>query len=135
MAPAVRSGPASGAARREAARPDLLAAAKRPDHAAGAHAAPLGLAFHDAAQFPAGYRDGALVGPHGPADLPSAQRLPGRPGCCRGWAAGGTDTRFADRLLSPANEADGRLVGVAVDRTGALLVAENVCNRIWRVSR
>jgi len=46
-------------------RPDLVARALVPDYALGSHTASLGLAFYDAAAFPARYRGGAFIGQHG----------------------------------------------------------------------
>lgn len=116
-------------------RPDLVAAARRPDYALGAHTASLGLTFYDALQFPAEYRDGAFIGQHGswnrnPRSGYKVVFVPFRDG-----RPAGPMRDFLTGFLSPDNEAYGRPVGVAVDRTGALLVADDVGNRIWRVSR
>jgi glucose/arabinose dehydrogenase len=116
------------------ARPDLVAAAIPPDYALGAHTASLGLAFYDADALPQHYRGGAFIGQHG-----SWNRKPrsgykvifvpfkdGRPS--------GPPEDVLTGFLSTAGDADGRPVGVAVDNTGALLVADDVGNVIWRIT-
>ena len=119
----------------EPQRPDLVARAVVPDYALGPHTASLGLAFADgAASLPAQFRDGALVGQHGSWNRrpPSGYRVifvpfqNGRP------AGGPVDVLTG--FLNAEGEAPGRPVGVAIDRHGALLVADDVGNRIWRVT-
>lgn len=115
-------------------RPDLVAKAIVPDYALGSHVAPLGLVFYEGALLPAPYRGGALVGEHG-----SWNRKPksgykvvfvafenGRPV--------GRPRDFLGGFLNEKEEALGRPVGVAVDRAGAVLVADDVGNVIWRVA-
>ena len=116
-------------------RPDLVARAIVPDYALGPHTASLGLAFADGAEaLPAAFSSGAFVGQHG-----SWNRRPhsgykvifvpfegGRPA--------GDPVDVLTGFLSDDGEALGRPVGVALDQTGALLVADDLGNRIWRVS-
>jgi glucose/arabinose dehydrogenase len=107
-------------------RPDLVAKAIKPDYALGSHVAPLGLAFSDA---------GAFVGQHGswnrkPRSGYNVVFIPfmaGKPA--------GKVVEVLGGFLSPEGEAYGRPVGVAVDKRGALLVADDVGNRIWRATR
>jgi glucose/arabinose dehydrogenase len=114
-------------------RPDLVARAIKPDYALGPHTASLGLAFYDGALFPARYRDGAIVGQHGswnrrPASGYTVIFVP--------FAAGRPDGPAEDLLtgfLDTDGNARGRPVGVAVDARGALLVADDVGNTVWRV--
>jgi glucose/arabinose dehydrogenase len=114
-------------------RPDLVARAIKPDYALGPHTASLGLAFYDGALFPARYRDGAIVGQHGswnrrPASGYKVIFVP--------FAAGRPDGPAEDLLtgfLDTDGNARGRPVGVAVDARGALLVADDVGNTVWRV--
>jgi glucose/arabinose dehydrogenase len=114
-------------------RPDLVARAIPPDYALGSHTASLGLAFYDAAAFPA-YKNGALVGQHG-----SWNRKPhagyklvfvpftdGKPS--------GPPQDVLTGFLSPEGHAYGRPVGVAVDKAGAILLADDVGNIVWRVT-
>ncbi|MET3131130.1 glucose/arabinose dehydrogenase [Oxalobacteraceae bacterium GrIS 1.11] len=115
-------------------RPDLVATAVAPDYALGAHTASLGLAFYDAPLFPASYRGGAFIGQHG-----SWNRKPhsgykvifvpfsdGHPS--------GPPQDFLSGFLDEQGRARGRPVGVAVDRNGALLLADDVGNIVWRVA-
>jgi glucose/arabinose dehydrogenase len=115
-------------------RPDLVATAIIPDYALGNHTGSLGLAFYDAQLLPQRYRGGAFVGQHG-----SWNRRPlsgykvifvpfanGRPS----GAAEDVLTRF----VNEDGDAMGRPVGVVVDRAGALLVADDVGNVVWRVT-
>ena len=115
-------------------RPDLVATAIKPDFALGSHTASLGLAFYDANQLPVRYKNGALIGQHGSWNrtphsgykvifVPFSQ---GRPI--------GPAEDFLSGFLSKDGAAYGRPVGVAVDRKGAVLVADDVGNVIWRVS-
>ncbi|HTD12465.1 MAG TPA: sorbosone dehydrogenase family protein [Steroidobacteraceae bacterium] len=117
------------------ARPDLVASAIAPDYALGAHTASLGLAFYVAAALPGKYAGGAFIGQHG-----SWNRNP-RSGYkvifvpfADGHPAGPPEDVLTD-FLSAQGEARGRPVGVAVDGTGALLVADDVGNVVWRVTR
>lgn len=115
-------------------RPDLVARAIVPDYALGSHVAPLGLTFYTGGLFPARYRDGAFVGEHG-----SWNRRP-RSGYkvvfvpfVDGKPAGPPED-FLTGFVAADGKAYGRPVGVAVDHTGALLVADDVGNVVWRVT-
>ena len=115
-------------------RPDRVKTAIAPDYALGPHTASLGLAFYDGKLLPARYVGGAFIGQHG-----SWNRRP-RSGYkvvfvpfAEGRPSGMPEdilTGFVDRN----GDARGRPVGVAIDRTGALLVADDVGNTIWRVA-
>ena len=115
-------------------RPDRVAQAIKPDYALGSHVAPLGLAFSEGLRWAAPFRSGAIVGQHG-----SWNRRPPN-GYNVAWvpfAAGrpaGKPIEVLSGFLSPESRAYGRPVGVAVDRRGGLLVADDVGNVIWRVS-
>ena len=115
-------------------RPDLAASAIVPDYGLGAHTASLGLAFYAAKTLPAKYQGGAFVGQHG-----SWNRKPksGYKVIFVPFANGKPSGMPEDVLtgfVNPAGDALGRPVGVAVDKTGALLVADDVGNKIWRVT-
>ena len=115
-------------------RPDLVARAIVPDYALGAHTACLGLAFAEGNRLTPEFSSGAFVGQHG-----SWNRRPrsgykvifvpfddGRPA--------GDPVDVLTGFLSAEGDALGRPVGVVFDRQGALLVADDVGNRIWRVT-
>ncbi|MBH1963410.1 MAG: sorbosone dehydrogenase family protein [Comamonadaceae bacterium] len=114
--------------------PDMVAKAVAPDYGLGAHVAPLGLAFSDA-RMPAQFASGAFIGQHGSwnrKDLTGYNVVfvpfkEGRPS--------GTPVPFLTGFLSADGKAYGRPVGVALDAKGALLVADDVGNAIWRVVR
>jgi len=117
-------------------RPDLVVKAITPDYALGAHTAPLGLAFYTANAFPAHYRGGAFIGQHGSWNrrqysgykvifVPFVDGMPS--GLPEDFLTG----FMADKVNGIAY---GRPVGVAVDRTGALLVADDTGNIVWRVA-
>lgn len=115
-------------------RPDLVAQALVPDYALGAHTASLGLAFYNATLLPQHFWNGAFVGQHG-----SWNRKP-RSGYkvvfvpfVQGIAAGMPEDVLSG-FLNADGEALGRPVGVTVDKKGALLVADDVGNIIWRVT-
>lgn len=115
-------------------RPDLVAKAIAPDYALGAHTASLGLAFYKADAFPAHYRGGAFIGQHGSWNRrpPSGYRVVFIP--FAGGRPSGPPEAFLTGFLNARDEAQGRPVGVAVDRTGALLVADDVGKAVWRVA-
>ncbi|WP_183732493.1 MULTISPECIES: sorbosone dehydrogenase family protein [Paraburkholderia] len=115
-------------------RPDLVARAIVPDYALGNHTASLGLVFYDRTLFPPHYRGGAFVGQHG-----SWNRKPrtgykvvfvpfvdGKPV--------GVPEDFLSGFLTEDGHAVGRPVGVALDAAGALLVADDIGNAVWRVA-
>ncbi|MFD0740144.1 PQQ-dependent sugar dehydrogenase [Lysobacter koreensis] len=115
-------------------RPDLVAQAIVPDYALGTHVAPLGLAFYDGAALPPQYRGGAFIGRHG-----SWNRRP-RSGYDVVFVpfAGGRPNGPPQAVLTDFVNADGnargRPVGVVVDGAGAVLVADDVGNAVWRVT-
>ena len=115
-------------------RPDLVARAIVPDYALGPHTASLGLASSVGTTLPSTFGNGMFIGQHG-----SWNRRPhsgykvifvpfadGRPA--------GDPVDVLTGFLSAKGEAWGRPVGVALDQRGALLVADDVGNIVWRVS-
>lgn len=118
----------------EPPRPDLVAKAIVPDFALGAHVAPLGMAFYEGSALPARYAGGAFVGLHG-----SWNRTPlsGYKVVFVPFTNGSPAGTLEDVLTGFVNadgDAYGRPVGVAVGPRGALLVADDVGNVIWRVA-
>lgn len=114
-------------------RPDLVAAAIRPDYALGSHVAALGLAFYTATGFPPPYRGGAFVGEHGSWNRAT---FAGYKVAFVPFANGRPSGKAQDFLTGfiANGAARGRPVGIAVDRHGALLVADDVGDTIWRVT-
>jgi len=115
-------------------QPDMVARAIKPDYALGNHVAPLGLAFYDGTLLPHEYAGGAFVGQHGswnrsPLNGYSVVFIP--------FANGMPNGKPLDILTGFVNrdgDAYGRPVGVAVDKAGAVLVADDVGNAVWRVT-
>ncbi|WP_066646624.1 MULTISPECIES: PQQ-dependent sugar dehydrogenase [Sphingomonas] len=118
-------------------RPDLYEYAKRPDYALGPHTASLGLAFASDAKLGDRFAQGAFVGQHGSWNrVPvSGYKVIYVPFNAQGYPEkGAKPVDVLGGFLDAQGRAQGRPVGVITDRTGALLVADDVGNRIWRVS-
>jgi glucose/arabinose dehydrogenase len=114
--------------------PELVAAARVPDYALGPHTASLGLIFNTSDALNE-LREGAFVAQHGSWNR---KPLSGYRVIFVPFAAGHPQGMPRDELTGFVNddgEAQGRPVGLAVDVTGALLVADDVGNAVWRVSR
>jgi glucose/arabinose dehydrogenase len=118
----------------EPPRPDLVAKAIVPEYALGAHVAPLGLAFYEGTLLPSRYAGGAFIGLHGSWNR---RPLSGYKVVFVPFVDGKPAGKLEDVLtgfVGPEGEAYGRPVGVAVDRAGAVLVADDVGNVVWRIS-
>lgn len=112
--------------------PELVAKAIKPDYAVGNHTASLGLAFYNGNLLPQ-YQNGALIGQHGSWNrkphsgykvifVPFSNGMPS-----------GQPQDVLTGFLSKDEKAYGRPVGVAIDKAGAILVADDVGNKVWRV--
>ena len=116
-------------------RPDLVATAIVPDYALGPHTASLGLAWSGSSLLlPARFQNGMFVGQHGSWNrkprsgykvifVPFAEGVPN-----------GMPLDVLTGFVEEDGDAMGRPVGVAIDKRGALLVADDVGNAIWRVT-
>jgi glucose/arabinose dehydrogenase len=114
-------------------RPDLVAQAIVPDYALGSHTASLGLASSVGTALPAQFAHGMFIGQHGSWNR---KALSGYKVIFVPFEHGMPAGKPIDVLTGFVNakgEAYGRPVGVALDRKGALLVADDVGNAIWRV--
>jgi glucose/arabinose dehydrogenase len=116
-------------------RPDLVAKAIKPDYALGSHVAALGLWFYTGDML-SQYKGGAFVAEHGSWDrtplsgyqviyVPFANGMPSGP---------------AQPVVTGFHSADekqlyGAPVGLAQDAEGALLIADDVGNVVWRVTK
>ena len=116
-------------------RADLVQKAIAPDFAVGAHTASLGLAFYRGNAFPERYRDGAFIAQHGSWNrnafsgykvifVPFRSGRPSMP----------VEDFLTGFLADAAGRTHGRPVGIAVDPSGALLVADDTGDSVWRVS-
>ena len=113
----------------------LVAKAIKPDYALGSHTSSLGLTWSDAKALPAQYNHGMFVGQHG-----SWNRVPfsGYKVIFVPFAGGRPSGKAIDVLtgfVKPNGDAMGRPVGVAIGGDGSLLVADDVGNTVWRVTR
>ena len=114
--------------------PALVAKAIAPDYALGSHVAPLGLAFYTGQALPPRFRNGAFIGLHGswnrkPLSGYKVVFVPFN----EGVPSGPMET-VLEGFLNDQGQAQGRPVGVAQDKTGAILIADDVGNTIWRLS-
>src|SRR5690349_14922553 len=118
----------------EPQRPDLVAQAIVPDYAVGSHTASLGFTFYDGGALPSHYRGGAFVGQHGSWNRKpfSGYRVIFIP--FNAGKATGKPEDVLTGFVDAKGEAMGRPVGVAVDKGGALLVADDVGGALWRVT-
>ncbi len=116
--------------------PAMVAKAIAPDYALGAHVAALGLAYYNADTFPSRYRGGAFIGEHGSWNRAQmsgykVEFLPFKDGKPDGLP----EDFLTGFIPDPKSDtAYGRPVGVAVDPKGALLVADDVGNIVWRIA-
>ncbi|MEJ0013256.1 MAG: PQQ-dependent sugar dehydrogenase [Bauldia sp.] len=115
-------------------RPDLKGKVTVPDVLLAPHSAPLGLVFYDGAMFPEEYRGDAFATMHGSSNRGARTgykvvRIPMKDG-----VATGEYEDFMTGFVLNDDAVDGRPVGVAVAKDGALLVSEDGNNTIWRVS-
>jgi glucose/arabinose dehydrogenase len=121
--------------RRKGERPDLVKTTLVPDVALGPHTASLGLDFYEGDGFGAKYKNAAFIGQHGSWNssklvgykvvaIPFTGTKPGKP------------EDFLTGFVANAakNEVYGRPVGIAMNKDGSLLVADDSGNKIWRVS-
>jgi glucose/arabinose dehydrogenase len=114
-------------------RPDLVARAIVPDYALSSHVAPLGLAFDTGNGLPARFSGGAFVGEHGSwdRDILNGYKVVFVP--FSGGKPNGMAQDVVTGFLDADGHAHGRPVGLALDKTGALLIADDVGNTVWRV--
>lgn len=114
--------------------PAKVSAAIAPDYALGSHVAPLGLAFSNGTSLPPQYANGAFIGLHGswnrkPLSGYEVVFVP-----FNGGKPSGRMQTVLDGFVNENGDAQGRPVGVAIDSHGALLVADDVGNALWRVT-
>jgi glucose/arabinose dehydrogenase len=118
----------------EPKRPDLVDSATVPDYALGAHTASLGLAFSSGSKLGPRYADGAFVGQHGSwnRSQPNGYQVIFVP--FSNGVPSGMPEPVLTGFLDAEGQALGRPVGVTMDKAGALLVADDVGNAIWRLT-
>lgn len=116
------------------AAPELVAKAIVPDYALGPHTASLGMTFNEGDLFGEKYKNGVFVGQHGswnrkPVSGYKVIFVPFKDG-----KPSGPPEDVLTGFLNKDGEAQGRPVGVAIAKDGALLVADDVGNKVWRVA-
>ncbi len=113
--------------------PQKVASAVAPDYALGAHVAALGVDFSEPAMG-ARFADGAFVGEHGSwnREVPSGYKVVFVP--FSGGRPSGAPIDFVTGFMGDDGKTRGRPVGVTVDPRGALIVADDLSNTIWRVT-
>jgi glucose/arabinose dehydrogenase len=113
--------------------PDKVASAIVPDYALGAHVAALGVDFSDPVMG-GGFAEGAFVGMHGSWNRkdPVGYKVVFVP--FQNGQPSGEPVDFVSGFLLDADNTRGRPVGVTLDPRGALIVADDLSNTIWRVA-
>jgi glucose/arabinose dehydrogenase len=114
--------------------PDLVAKAIAPDYALGAHTASLGLAWSGGAKLGANFEHGMFVGQHGSWNRSTRSGYKVIFVKFDGGRPTGLPRDVLTGFLDNHGDAQGRPVGVAIDKNGALLVADDVGGTVWRVS-
>ncbi len=114
--------------------PALVAKAIAPDYAVGPHTASLGLTFAEGSKLPAPFTEGAFIGQHGSwnRNPHSGYKVIFVP--FSGGKPQGQPVDVLSGFLDDDKQAMGRPVGVVIDQQGALLVADDVGNKVWRVT-
>jgi len=114
--------------------PDLVAKAIAPDYAVGPHTASLGLTFAQGSKLPTAFSNGAFIGQHGSWNRKphSGYKVIFVP--FEGGQPKGQPVDVLTGFLDQDEKAMGRPVGVVIDQQGDLLVADDVGNKVWRVS-
>lgn len=118
----------------KAQNPELVAKAIAPDYALGAHTASLGLCWSGGSTLPPPYQHGMFVGQHGSWNR---KTLSGYRVVFVAFDKGtpqGLPIEVLGGFLNSEGQAQGRPVGLAIDKQGSLLVADDVGNSVWRVS-
>lgn len=116
-------------------QPELVASAISPDFALGPHTGSLGLVASAGSTLPAPFVNGMFIGQHGSWNRQphSGYKVIFVP-FSKGQAASDSPVDVLTGFLTEDGKASGRPVGVVIDKQGALLVADDVGNVIWRVS-
>ena len=115
-------------------RPDLVARAIVPDYALGPHTASLGLTSSAGSTLPAPFNHGMFVGQHGSWNRTPVSGYKVIHVSFRNGMPSGEPVDLLTGFLADNGDAFGRPVGVAIDSQGALLVADDVGNTVWRVT-
>lgn len=116
-------------------RPDLVAKAIKPDYSLGSHVAPLGLLMSETSSLPANFQGGAFVSEHGSWDRSPLSGYEVVFVAFRQGQPVGSPVPVVTGFFSPdESQLYGAPVGLVQDKEGALLVADDVGNAVWRVT-
>ncbi|MFK3707734.1 glucose/arabinose dehydrogenase [Raoultella sp. BIGb0138] len=116
-------------------RPDMVAKAIKPDYALSSHVAPLGLLFYTGAMLPQKYQGGAFISEHGSWDRsPLNGYQVSFVAFKDGKPVGKPETVVSGFVSDDEKELYGAPVGLAQDNEGALIIADDVGNAVWRVT-
>lgn len=117
-------------------RPDLVAKAIKPDYAIGSHVAPLGVLFYTGTNLPAQYRGGAFIAEHGSWDRsPLSGYAVTYVAFENGRPVGAPKPVVTGFASADEKSLYGAPVGLAQAKDGALIIADDVGNIVWRVSK
>lgn len=117
-------------------RPDLVSKALKPDYAIGSHVAPLGLLFYTGDNLPAQYRGGAFIGEHGSWDRsPLSGYAVTYVAFENGKPVGAPKPVVTGFVSDDEKDLRGAPVGLAQDKDGALIIADDAGNAVWRVTK
>jgi len=116
-------------------RPDLVAKAVKPDYALSSHVAPLGLWFYTGNSLPAQYHGGAFISEHGSWDRdPLNGYRVAYVAFENGKPVGLPQPVVTGFLSDDHKQVHGLPVGLAMDQQGALLIADDAGDTVWRVT-
>ena len=116
-------------------RPDLVAKAIKPDYALSSHVAPLGLLFYTGSNLPEKYRGGAFISEHGSWDRTPLNGYRVSFVAFRDGKPVGKPEPFVTGFLTDdQKEVRGLPVGLAMDKQGGVLIADDAGNTVWRVT-
>jgi glucose/arabinose dehydrogenase len=115
-------------------RPDLVAKAVVPDYSLSSHVAPLGMAFYASGTLPARFAGGAFVGEHGSWNRGNFNGYKVVFIPFAGGKPNGKPEDIVTGFLGKDEKARARPVGLSVDRSGALLIADDFGNTVWRLT-
>lgn len=117
-------------------RPDLVAKAISPDYAIGSHVAPLGLLFYTGNNLPAQYQGGAFIGEHGSWDRsPLSGYAVSYVAFSNGKPVGTPKPVVTGFASDDEKQLHGAPVGLAQDNDGGLIIADDVGDAVWRVTK
>ncbi|HEV2594369.1 MAG TPA: sorbosone dehydrogenase family protein [Sphingomicrobium sp.] len=114
--------------------PEMVAKAIKPDYGLSSHVATLGIAFSAGERLSPAFASGAFIGEHGSWDRSPLNGYQVIYVPFVGGMPSGKPVPVVTGFLGKNGTVRGRPVGLALDRTGALIIADDAGNTVWRVS-